>query len=87
MIVGVTRRMLPHLSGVSHLHVNRPLRFESKGFWNSEKAYCDDEESFSIPFQMKNNMYYHEHFNRTQTLVCFAPLIPPNSDLNSCCAL
>ena len=25
MIGGVTRRMLPHLSGVSHLHVNRPL--------------------------------------------------------------
>ena len=25
MIGGVTRRMLPHLSGVPHLHVNRPL--------------------------------------------------------------
>ena len=25
MIVGVTRHMLPHLSGVPHLHVNRPL--------------------------------------------------------------
>ena len=24
MIVGVTRHMLPHLSGVPHLHVNRP---------------------------------------------------------------
>lgn len=24
MIVGVTRRMLPRLSGVPHLHVNRP---------------------------------------------------------------
>ena len=26
MIGGVTRCMLPHLSGVPHLHVNRPLR-------------------------------------------------------------
>ena len=25
MIGGVTRRMSPHLSGVPHLHVNRPL--------------------------------------------------------------
>ena len=25
MIGGVTRGMLPHLSGVPHLHVNRPL--------------------------------------------------------------
>jgi len=25
MVGGVTRRMLPHLSGVPHLHVNRPL--------------------------------------------------------------
>ena len=25
MIGGVTRRMLPHLSGVPHPHVNRPL--------------------------------------------------------------
>ena len=25
MIGGVTRRMLPHLSGVPHLHVNKPL--------------------------------------------------------------
>ena len=25
MMGGVTRRMLPHLSGVPHLHVNRPL--------------------------------------------------------------
>ena len=25
MIGGVTRHMLPHLSGVPHLHVNRPL--------------------------------------------------------------
>ena len=25
MIGGVTRRMLPHLSGVPHLHVNRLL--------------------------------------------------------------
>ena len=25
MISGVTRHMLPHLSGVPHLHVNRPL--------------------------------------------------------------
>ena len=24
MIAGVTRQMLPHLSGVPHLHVNRP---------------------------------------------------------------
>ena len=25
MIGGVTRHLLPHLSGVPHLHVNRPL--------------------------------------------------------------
>ena len=25
MIGGVTRRMLPHLSGVPHLHINSPL--------------------------------------------------------------
>ena len=50
-------------------------------------TYCDGQESYSTPFQMKNNMYYHEHFNRIETLVCFAPLIPPNFDLNSCCAL
>ena len=25
MISGLTRHMLPHLSGVPHLHVNRPL--------------------------------------------------------------
>ena len=25
MVGGVTQRMLPHLSGVPHLHVNRPL--------------------------------------------------------------
>ena len=25
MLVGVTRHMLPHLPGVPHLHVNRPL--------------------------------------------------------------
>ena len=32
MIGGVTRRMLPHLSGVPHLHVNRPLNhFASVG--------------------------------------------------------
>ena len=29
MIGGVTRRMLPHLSGVPHLHVNRPLVVQS----------------------------------------------------------
>ena len=27
MIGGVTRRTLPHLSGVPHLHVNRPLEY------------------------------------------------------------
>ena len=30
MIGGVTRRMLPHLSGVPHLHVNRPLMLLSE---------------------------------------------------------
>ena len=29
MIGGVTRHMLPHLSGVPHLHVNRPLLLSS----------------------------------------------------------
>ena len=29
MIGGVTRHMLPHLSGVPHLHVNRPLRIRN----------------------------------------------------------
>ena len=27
MFGGVTRRMLPHLSGVPHLHINRPLLY------------------------------------------------------------
>ena len=29
MIGGVTRHTLPHLSGVPHLHVNRPLEYET----------------------------------------------------------
>ena len=28
MIGGVPRHMLPHLSGVPHLHVNRPLKIK-----------------------------------------------------------
>ena len=28
MIGGVTRRMLPHLSGVPHLYVNGPLKWD-----------------------------------------------------------
>ena len=30
MISGVTRHMLPHLSGVPHPHVNRPIEAPSK---------------------------------------------------------
>ena len=33
MIGGVTRRMLLHLSGVPHLHVNRPLELVSILRW------------------------------------------------------
>ena len=33
MIGGVTRHMLPHLSGVPHLHVNRPLELVSILRW------------------------------------------------------
>ena len=35
-----------------------------QGFLELGNGLYDDEESFSIPFQMKNNMYYHEHFNK-----------------------
>ena len=31
MIGGVTRHMLPHLPGVPHLHVNRPLVYKDIG--------------------------------------------------------
>ena len=31
MIGGVTRHMLPHLPGVPHLHVNRPLIYKGIG--------------------------------------------------------
>ena len=37
MIGGVTRHMLPHLSGVPHLHVNRPTVCSSSG---SKKRLC-----------------------------------------------
>ena len=36
MIGGVTGRMLPHLSGVPHLHVNRPLL--TNGAWNADTS-------------------------------------------------
>ena len=32
MIGEVTHRMLPHLSGVPHLHVNRPLDKQNNNF-------------------------------------------------------
>ena len=32
MIGGVTRHMLPHLPGVPHLHVNRPLTIVSSSY-------------------------------------------------------
>ena len=32
MLAGVTRHILPHLSGVPHLHVNRPLVNRAKLF-------------------------------------------------------
>ena len=38
MIGGVTRRMLPHLSGVPHLHVNRPLKLNKKNSSETELA-------------------------------------------------
>ena len=31
MIGGVTRHILPHLPGVPHLHVNRPLNTKIEG--------------------------------------------------------
>ena len=33
MIGGVTLRMLPHLSGVPHLHVKRPLVFRDRSIF------------------------------------------------------
>ena len=36
MIGGVTRHMLPHLSGVRHLHVNRPY----ERIINMQKEMC-----------------------------------------------
>ena len=35
MIGGVTHHMLPYLSGVPHLHVNRPL----EGEWNAGNRF------------------------------------------------
>ena len=43
MLGGVTRHMLPHLSGVPHLHVNRPLiclPFFSSLFTARESFVC-----------------------------------------------
>ena len=41
MIGGVTRRMLPLLSGVPHLHVNRPLRSGLEGINNNMQNIQD----------------------------------------------
>ena len=41
MIGGVTRRMLPHLSGVHHLQVNRPLRSGLEGINNNMQNIQD----------------------------------------------
>ena len=41
MIGGVTRHMLPHLSGVHHLHVNRPLRSGLEGINNNKQNIQD----------------------------------------------
>ena len=53
MIGEVTRRMLPHLSGVPHLHVNRPLErwedFQEKRLvscWQEQKeGFCNDRST------------------------------------------
>ena len=41
MIGGVTRRMLPHLSGVLHLYVNWPLRSGLESINNNMKNIQD----------------------------------------------
>ena len=41
MTGGVTRHMLPHLSGVPHLHVNRPLRSGLEGINNNMQNIQD----------------------------------------------
>ena len=40
MINGVTRHMLPHLSGVPHLHVNRPLEYYHINQDFNETVHC-----------------------------------------------
>ena len=41
MIGGVTRHMLPHLSGVPYLYVNRPLRSGLEGINNNMQNIQD----------------------------------------------
>ena len=38
MIGGVTRHVLPHLPGVPHLLVNRPLVLHFSGVWEGKKT-------------------------------------------------
>ena len=39
MIGGVTRHILPHLLGVPHLHVNRPLDKQSNNFARASRFF------------------------------------------------
>ena len=39
MIGGVTRHILPHLSGVPHLHVNRPLDWQNNNFARASRFF------------------------------------------------
>ena len=55
MIGGVTRRTLPHLSGVPHLHVNRPLEYGT--FYVNQALinmnFCEKNMQFTE--EMKNS--------------------------------
>ena len=55
MIGGVTRRTLPHLSGVPHHHVNRPLEYET--FYVNQVLinmnFCENNMQFTE--EMKNS--------------------------------
>ena len=74
MIGGVTHHILPHLPGVPHLHVNRPLRIEigrhcvpninSQKRWNMSTLfiYNDIENEMHFIFNCSLHSLTRENF-------------------------
>ena len=50
MLGGVTRHMLPHLSGVPHFHVNRPLETELYRLYHYTTVDSSENDAFVLHY-------------------------------------